>query len=594
MTEYDVEKLTPEIVAGWKSSLYDINHRFVKLACIDDGKHIRRLVDLGFDINHRDINGETPLFSLANASEQLVCEMLKNGAEINVFNRFGQSPLFFCVQRDNPQNIRLLLEAGADVNRREDNGWTPLMEAVSSAAFQAAEVLLEAGADFDAKGKKEETALFMAAQRLAYGFSRKEKEEAVWKILELLLQKGADVNSCDILGNTPFMAAVRADNVRLAEMLKNYGAEVNAVDCYGMSALMTACQNPRGELGARRFCIEKLLSWGADVSLRDDDGRTAGDYLANNPLLKNNAADFDGRLECGMAPFDVRQILEHLTKEQVSDWKAKLHNINRRFVNLARVDGGKYLDKLLACGFDINHRDCLGNTPLALLSNDALLTEKFIAAGADARGLNKYGKTVLWDALYDKTTERLELLLKYAADLVAVQDENGRTLFHLAAERANLPAVKLFLEAGTKVDIRNGSGKTPLQAAVCRNENNPGLDGDIAETVRFLLDNGADVNAADDKGQNAVFDAALFANVRLLKLLLEYGADVNRRDAWGRTALMLAASIHFDKERREEFVRILLNAGADVAAADDDGITATFIMQKNPLFKDSLLLQGRQ
>ena len=185
-------------------------------------------------------------------------------------------------------------------------------------------------------------------------------------------------------------------------------------------------------------------------------------------------------------------------------------------------------------------------------------------------------------------------MLKYAADLVAVQDENGRTLFHLAAERANLPAVKLFLEAGTKVDIRNGSGKTPLQAAVCRNENNPGLDGDIAETVRFLLDNGADVNAADDKGQNAVFDAALFANVRLLKLLLEYGADVNRRDAWGRTALMLAASIHFDKERREEFVRILLNAGADVAAADDDGITATFIMQKNPLFKDSLLLQGRQ
>lgn len=27
MTEYDIEKLTPEIVAEWKSSLYDINHR---------------------------------------------------------------------------------------------------------------------------------------------------------------------------------------------------------------------------------------------------------------------------------------------------------------------------------------------------------------------------------------------------------------------------------------------------------------------------------------------------------------------------------------------------------------------------------------
>lgn len=590
MTEYEIEKLTPEIVAGWKRSLYDINRRFVKLAMIDDGKHIARLTELGFDINHGGVNGTTPLFSLCNAPAPVVREMLANGAKVDICNRFGQVPLFRCVQNNNAENIKLLLEAGAEVNGRGHFEWTPLMEAVSSAAGAAAEVLLAAGADLEAKGKKGETALFMAVRRLAFGFSAKEKAEDVWKILELLLNKGADVNSRDILGNTPLMAALRADNVELAELLKQHGAEVNAVDCYGMSALMQVCQNPRGIMEKRRLCIEKLLFWGADTSMKDDNGRTAGDYLAANPLLKDAVSDFEGRLERGTKPADVRQTLEHLTTEQVSEWKESLYDINSRFVQLAKVDGGKYLDKLLACGFDINHRDCLGSTPLFLLYNDALLTEKFIAAGADVGVLNEYRRSVLWEALFDKTTDRLELLLKYGAD-ASVSDYEGRTVLHLAAERANLPAVKLLLGAGADVNVRDGSENTPLLAAVYQKEDSPYLDGDIIETVRFLLDNGADVHAVGLRNQGVIFNAAVFANVRLLKLLLAYGADVDRRDCQGWTALMTAASINLDKERREEFIRILLDAGADVSAEDDDGKTVKTIMQKSPIFKDNVLLQ---
>lgn len=54
---------------------------------------------------------------------------------------------------------------------------------------------------------------------------------------------------------------------------------------------------------------------------------------------------------------------------------------------------------------------------------------------------------------------------------------------------------------------------------------------------------------------------------------------------------MTAASINLNKERREEFMRILLEAGADVTAEDDDGKSVKIIMQKSPIFKDSALLQ---
>ena len=156
MTEYDIEKLTPEIVAEWKSSLYDINHRFVKLAKVDDGKHIARLIALGFDINHCGTNRATPLFSLCHAPAPVVREMLANGAKVDVRNRFGQTPLFMCVQHNEAENVKLLLSAGATTNDRGQFDWTPLMEAVSSAALAAAEVLLESGAGLEAKGKKGE------------------------------------------------------------------------------------------------------------------------------------------------------------------------------------------------------------------------------------------------------------------------------------------------------------------------------------------------------------------------------------------------------------------------------------------------------
>ena len=155
----------------------------------------------------------------------------------------------------------------------------------------------------------------------------------------------------------------------------------------------------------------------------------------------------------------------------------------------------------------------------------------------------------------------------------------------------NAENIKLLLGAGADVNVRDGSERTPLLAAVYQKEDSPYLDGDLIETVRFLLDNGADIHAVGLRNQGVIFKAAVFANVRLLKLLLAYGADVDRRDCQGWTALMTAASINLEKEQREEFMRILLDAGADVSAEDDEGKTVKTIMQKSPIFKDNVLLQ---
>lgn len=127
----------------------------------------------------------------------------------------------------------------------------------------------------------------------------------------------------------------------------------------------------------------------------------------------------------------------------------------------------------------------------------------------------------------------------------------------------NAENIKLLLGAGAEVNGRGHFEWTPLMEAV---------SSAAGAAAGVLLAAGADLEAKGKKGETALFMAV-------------------RRHCQGWTALMTSASINLDKERREEFIRILLDAGADVSAEDDDGKTVKTIMQKSPIFKDNVLLQ---
>ena len=87
------------------------------------------------------------------------------------------------------------------------------------------------------------------------------------------------------------------------------------------------------------------------------------------------------------------------------------------------------------------------------------------------------------------------------------------------------------------------------------------LDGDT-ETVRDLIDQGADINRKDDNGRTALMFAVTNMHYETMKVLLEHGADVQARSNEGGTALMAAAGIAGDLR----MVQALLDKGADVHA----------------------------
>jgi uncharacterized protein len=107
---------------------------------------------------------------------------------------------------------------------------------------------------------------------------------------------------------------------------------------------------------------------------------------------------------------------------------------------------------------------------------------------------------------------------------------------------------------------KDPEGNTPLLSAV--NVGN-GIE------ARRLVDEGADVNAANNTGITPLMNAAGMGDKDLVELLIKKGADVNHRTPGNYTPLMQAALVG-----QTEIVKMLLDAGADPSVKDTGGRTA--------------------
>ena len=77
--------------------------------------------------------------------------------------------------------------------------------------------------------------------------------------------------------------------------------------------------------------------------------------------------------------------------------------------------------------------------------------------------------------------------------------------------------------------------------------------------IRFLLENGADVNTQDNKNFTLLMYCAQFNDLTLISLVLSYGAKVNVKDSSGFTALDYAI-----KNNNLNSVKLLVENGAEI------------------------------
>lgn len=163
----------------------------------------------------------------------------------------------------------------------------------------------------------------------------------------------------------------------------------------------------------------------------------------------------------------------------------------------------------------------------------AVLTAKYYgAAEALAALLEKVQEDSLnvYEASALGRAARLKTILGQSRLRVNEPNAEGFTPLGLAAFFGNADAVKVLLDHGATVDLRDKSrfANTALDAAVA---------SDHAEVVRILLAAGANVNVRDGADYTPLHKAAANGNVEILRILLDHGADVGAAREGGSTAL---------------------------------------------------------
>jgi len=124
---------------------------------------------------------ESPL-SLSLMDPMILAQLLQSGFDPNHQNEFGKTPLYYAIDFNHLEAVKLLLSSGADINHgyqeadQRDVGWnwgctsiehwnrSPLMHAAQHADVTMLELLLAAGADINARDSLGKTALDYAKE----------------------------------------------------------------------------------------------------------------------------------------------------------------------------------------------------------------------------------------------------------------------------------------------------------------------------------------------------------------------------------------------------------------------------------------------
>ena len=144
--------------------------------------------------------------------------------------------------------------------------------------------------------------------------------------------------------------------------------------------------------------------------------------------------------------------------------------------------------------------------------------------------------------------------------------EGPMTALYFASSVINYGVVKILLQIdGVDVSKVDRDGKTPLLAAACFGY---GKHKEAISIIDLLMQKGADPNAVDNEGNNALHLTVAKEHSERIKGLIDLGIDVNATNNEGKTPLHFAISKVMSKS-----VKALLDGNADPLFVDKDGKT---------------------
>ena len=280
------------------------------------------------------------------------------------------------------------------------------------------------------------------------------------------------------------------------------------------------------------ICLKKLLTTRVDVNYQCNSGNTALWHAMHR--RKQDCADI--LIKAGA---DVNKRYSDGT---LMAWSAR-QGFDRSIV------------KLLEAGADVNASDIF-NLPIieAVKGGHDFCLKLLIDAGATVNCTRTYygRQTAMMMAAEKANTGCMKILKNAGADITS-KDSTGKSALEFAVESGSLQSIELLINWGADVNRVDKYGNPPLMKALTKNGN--------PDCVQLLIKHGANVKSRDSDGKSALVYAAVNSCEQSMRILIEEGADVNMAVNKGLEA-GLTPLIASAATGNINCLRMLLKAGA--------------------------------
>ena len=201
---------------------------------------------------------------------------------------------------------------------------------------------------------------------------------------------------------------------------------------------------------------------------------------------------------------------------------------------------------------------------------------------AVARGYTNIAHWLVESGASTKTPSKRLMRLAIGSgdsEMVRLFLEHGTIVSNQTIARSDISSSEmadLLLAHGAKLDIDGQDLPWPPLVYICRGDRG----GNINE-IKSLLNNNADVNIRNHRGQSALHCAAKAGFVDAVGLLLEHGAEVDVIDKSGNTPLHAACSSTIkDGQRLQQVINLLLMSGANPDLMNGRGQSARSMTER--------------